>query len=320
MLSSSDTAALDRLQEIIEQLSTSEKRFKVFRLTYIPASHMYWDLKDYFAQDLEADTETTYDYWYYPPRPRSTKNKGATGLSARRKLMITYDVPSNSILVANASASQMAEIQQLIAEFDRPTRSDSVEKRETQAIKITYSKPSIIAATIKEVYRDLLSSKDKEFDRGRDQKDQRGDAERMTVINYGGMHSDEGSGDDRPTPLKVGFNGALSLGPDDVSGILVICAQQVLMPDIMRMVRELDEQAAPKTTVRVHQVNGNVSAESLQKAIDKAVGTAWLGGRPEIAPSQGESEKKEGDNRNGNNRGNQNNGQPQNGNNQNNNE
>ena len=43
--------------------------------------------------------------------------------------MITYDRPSNSILVANASATQLAEIQQLIEQFDKPARSDSVEIR-----------------------------------------------------------------------------------------------------------------------------------------------------------------------------------------------
>ena len=58
------------------------------------------------------------------------------------------------------------------------------------------------------------------------------------------------------------------------------------------MVRELDEEAAPKTTVHVHHVTGNVSAEALQKAIDKAVGKAWLGNRPEQQPVQtGRKEK-----------------------------
>ena len=37
MLSSSDTAALDRMEELIEQLSPPEKRFKVYPLKHIPA-------------------------------------------------------------------------------------------------------------------------------------------------------------------------------------------------------------------------------------------------------------------------------------------
>ena len=97
-------------------------------------------------------------------------------------------------------------------------------------------------------------------------------------------HSD--GGNDRPSPIKVGFDGALSLGADDVSGVLIVSAQKGIFGDIVRMVRELDNEAAPKTTVQVHHVVGNVSAESLQKAVNKAVGTAWLGNRPEQQPNQ----------------------------------
>ena len=119
------------------------------------------------------------------------------------------------------------------------------------------------------------------------------------MINYSGPTEDE---NDRPTPVKIGFDGALSLGADDVSGVLIVSAQKALFDDIVRMVRELDNEAAPKTTVQVHHVNGNVSAKAIQQAIDKAVGKAWLGNRPEQQPSQTgqEGDKKRGDkNRNG---------------------
>jgi hypothetical protein len=105
-----------------------------------------------------------------------------------------------------------------------------------------------------------------------------------------------------------------------VSGILMISAQAGLMTDIVKMAKELDEQAAPKTTVRVHRVNGNVSAESLQKAIDKAVGTAWLGGKPEQPPAQakegdrGQGDRNRGDRGEGGNNGGNNNGGGNNGN------
>jgi hypothetical protein len=68
--------------------------------------------------------------------------------------------------------------------------------------------------------------------------------------------------------------------------VLIVSAQKGIFNDIVRMVRELDDQAAPQTTVQVHRVAGNVSAEALQKAIDKAVGKAWLGNRPEQTPTQ----------------------------------
>ncbi len=296
MLSSPDTAALDRLEQLIEQLAPPQHRFKVYALKFIRAIDMYYDLKDYFKDDLEAkENNNDFDYWYWPPRRNSSEDNSGPSLSKRRKLMITWDPPSNSILVANASASQLSEIEQLIKQFDKPARTDSVELRQTASIKIMYSKPSIIAAAVKEVYRDLLSAKDKEFDRPDRKGDQRsGSVERVTEIFYHGT----GGGDDdsRSAPVKVGFDGALSLGADDVSGVLIVSAQKGIFDAVVQMVRELDAEAAPKTTVQVHHVNGNVSAEALQKALEKAVGKAWLGNRPEQQPNQTgpEGEKKPG--------------------------
>ncbi|HEX4415525.1 MAG TPA: secretin N-terminal domain-containing protein [Lacipirellulaceae bacterium] len=284
MLNSTDTAALDRMEDLLEDLSPEEKRFQVFPLKYIRALEMWYDLNDYFKDDLQGDTDSSYDPYWWPPRKTTNKKGSQPGLSKRRKLMITYDRPSNTILVSNASASQLDDIASLIKEFDKPAPVDSVEIRQTAAIKVQYSKPSVIAAAVKEVYRDLLSSKDKEFDRGK-QGGERSSAERMTVINYGGS-GDSGSSGDRPSPMKVGFDGALSMGADDVSGVLIVSAQKGIFNDIVRMVHELDEQASPQTTVEVHRVSGNVSAEALQKAIDKAVGKAWLGNRPEQVTQQ----------------------------------
>ena len=166
MLSSPDTAALDRMEDLIEQLTPPDKRFRVFPCQYIRASEMWYDLTDFFKDDLEGKSEGFIRDWNGFMVPTGSQKESGTGLSKRRKLMITYDRPSNSILVANASATQLAEIQQLIEQFDKPAPSDSVEIRQTAAIKIQYSRPSIIAAAVKEVYRDLLSKRDKEFDRG----------------------------------------------------------------------------------------------------------------------------------------------------------
>jgi hypothetical protein len=201
--------------------------------------------------------------------------------------------------VANANATQLAEIQQLIEQFDKPSGTDSVEVRQTAAIKIQYSRPSIIAAAVKEVYRELLSKRDKEFERG-DKREEKSATEHMTVINYGGP--DDGSSTGRPSPVRIGFDGALSLGADDVSGVLIVSAQKAIFDDIVRMVRELDNEAAPKTTVHVHHLNGNVSAKAVQQALDKAVGKAWLGNRPEQQPAQTgqEGDKKGPRNRNNN--------------------
>ena len=283
-ITSTDTAALDRMEQLIEDISPPQRRFRVFRLNYIKAIDFYFDvLKDYFKEDLESKGESEFQGWFFGPRFGKNEDKTGPTLSKRKKLMLTWDPQSNSILAANGTANQMAEIDQLVAEFDKPARSDSVEKRTTKPVKIRYSKPTVIAAAVKEVYRDLLSSKDKEFDRG-DQKEKKGNSERVTIIDYAPSMGDGGDG--RPSQLKVGFEGALSLGADDVSGTLIVSAHAAIFDDIVKMVHELDEQAAPKTTVQVYQTHGNVRAEALQKALEKAVGTAWLGNRPEQQPNQ----------------------------------
>lgn len=285
LLSSSDTAALDRLEDLITELSPPDRRFKVIQIRYVRASEIYYDLTDYFKDDIQGDSSGYMRDWYGFMVPKGNKGDAGSGLSKRRKLMITYDRPSNSILVANASPNQLKEIDQLIEEFDKPARGDSVEIRQTAAIKIKYSRPSVIAAAVKEVYRDLLSSKDKEFDRA-NKKDERSLAERMTVISYGGGSQQSESGNERSSPMKIGFDGALSLGADDVSGVLIVSAQKVIFNDIVKMVEELDEQAAPRTTVQVYHTNGNISVKSLQETVNRAVGSAWLGQRPEQLPNQ----------------------------------
>jgi type II secretory pathway component GspD/PulD (secretin) len=283
-ITSTDTAALDRMEQLIEELSPPQRRFKVFRLNYIRAVDFYFDvLKDYFKEDLETKGDNEFMGFFYGPRFGKNEDKTAPTLSKRKKLMLTWDPQSNSILAANASASQLGEIEQLIAEFDQPAAKDNVEKRRTAPVKIRFSKPTVIAAALKEVYRDLLSAKDKEFDRG-DQKEKKGNGERVTIIDYAPPMGD--SGDGKPSQLKVGFEGALSLGADDVSGVLIVSAQAAIFDNIVTMVQELDEQAAPKTTVQVYQTHGIVRADALQKALDKAVGKAWLGNRPEQQPNQ----------------------------------
>jgi type II secretory pathway component GspD/PulD (secretin) len=301
MISSSDPVALDRMEELIEQLTPPDKRYRVFHLDHITALNMYWNLTDFFKEELEGEESGNDDFmdWYFGFRPRGNQKEGVSGLSKRRKLMITYDTGSNSILVANASPSQLREIEDLIAEYDKPAPADSVRTRRTVLVKIQYSKAEVIAEAIKEVYRDLLSSKDKEFQQADGNGRQRGSTtERMTVIRYGSGGGSEGSR--RPTPMKVGFEGALSIGVDEVSNTLLVSVQEELAESVLAMVKKLDEEAAPNTVVHVHRVNGGVSAAALRETINDALSQPWIGGRPEPGANRGGGDRRgrgEGDRR-----------------------
>jgi type II secretory pathway component GspD/PulD (secretin) len=287
MLSSSDPVALDRMEELIEQLSPPEQRFKVYPLEHITAYSMYLNLKDLFREELEGEDggDDFSDFFFFGPR-RGNRDQAATGLSKRRKLMITWDTGSNTILVANASPTQLREIEALINEYDKAAPADSVRTRRTALIKIQYSRASAIAEALKEVYRDLLSSKDKEFDQGEQQR--RGSSqERVTVIRYG-----DGSGSSkRPSPVKVGFEGALSVGVDDISNTILISVQEELYESVVAMVNKLDQEAAPNTVVRVHRVNGNVTAEALRETINDALSRPWVGGKPDPEAGGGRGDR-----------------------------
>ena len=279
MISSSDPIALDRMEELIGQLTPPERRFKVYELKFVKAFDMYYNLKDLFKEELEGEEDGNDFYdWYYGFRPQNNKEKGPSGLSKRRKLMITYDPASNTILVANASPSQLGEIEALIAEYDKPVPADSVRTRRMALIKIKYSKASTIAQALKEVYVDLLSSKDKEFDRGGDQRQRGSSTERTTIIRYSDGSS---GGNQRQSPVKVGFEGALSIGVDDLSNTLLISVQEELYDSVVGMVDRLDQEAASDTVVRVHRVNGNVAAAALRETINGSMSQPWIGGKPD---------------------------------------
>jgi hypothetical protein len=149
--------------------------------------------------------------------------------------------------------------------------------------------------SVKEVFRDLLSSKDKEFD-SKDPNAKGGSGSSgLTILRYG-PGSSSNSSTSKQTPVKVGFQGALSLGADDVSNIVLVSAQKEVFELVEAMINELDQEAAPRTTVQVHRLTGKISAESLQKALDGTVGNAWLGNRPEPTGQNAQAEQnQEGD-------------------------
>jgi type II secretory pathway component GspD/PulD (secretin) len=282
VVASQDAAALDRLEGLVDELAPPSDRFKVFRLTYAKAIDVYANLKEYFEEELSGERGQMVD-WFGYMQDTGPKDEGMR-LSKRRTLRLIWDPPSNSILVANASPSQLYEIEQLIKEYDQPASADSTKTRRTEVIKVKYSRASKIAAAIKDVYRDLLSSKDKEFD-SNERKDQGSTRESVTVIRYNSSSGGEG-GPKKSAPLKVGFEGALSIGADDISNVLLVSAQEEIFDGVVEMIRGLDEEARPRTTVQVHRVSGTIDAQKLQKALSEALGTPWLGDRPEKAESE----------------------------------
>ena len=281
IIQSSDADAVMKLESLIAEMSPPPQRIKRFPLKHTSASYMLWNLQDVYEEELKGDGETIRD-WY--GRNVQTGPEGGSGLGKRRKLMITYDGPSNCILVANATNAQLYEIDQLIKELDIPSPEALVRARVTATVKVQYSRFDH-RRVLKEVYIDLLSTRDREFASGEEGSRSTSSGSRaMTEIKFGDPAIGGGA---KPPRIPVAFNGELSIGFDDVSNNILISCREELYEGIVSMIRKLDEQSAPKMSVVVHAVEGEIKAESLQKTVNESMGRPWLGGRPEEQSARG---------------------------------
>ncbi len=279
-LSSNDTVALDELEDLMNSLTPPAPNYEVFYLKYAFASMVTLNLEEYFEEEETFDTQDNWMRAWYGFDFESSKESG-TGLSARKQLRFIYDFDTNSILVSNASPSQLETVRSLIDIYDKPPSEESISARSFQIFKLEFSQADAVAKTIKEVYRDLLSSKDKDFQNKGEQK------QTSQTTNY---YRISGSTDDnsKKTKVKASFEGALSVGVDPVSNTVIVSAQEEWMPSIARMIEYLDENARPDRTVAVQRVATSTSASSLQETLAK------LFTEPEVSKTQDPNQKKNG--------------------------
>ena len=152
-------------------------------------------------------------------------------------------------------------IEELIQIYDKPQSTEARSIRKTQIFKIQYSKAKVIAAALKEVYRDLLSENDKALQEGTGNKKEDRPAERSyTYIDGGGSE-----GEDQAEPIK--FKGLLSIGVDETSNILIISATEGLLNNVSQIVDQLDQAAQPNSSFRVVQIKTHVNLNDLQKKL-----------------------------------------------------
>jgi type II secretory pathway component GspD/PulD (secretin) len=291
---SDDPAALDLLEEVMDEYAPPKRDWKVIQLQY-PQTWAYGIeviLKDIFKEEIDSsdkkDGGMRYSPFYGYYNGGSSNNSGPRRLSARKPLKIISDRDSHTILVQGASDEQLRMIEELIEIYDKPQSTEARSIRKTQIFKIQYSKAKVIAAALKEVYRDLLSENDKALQEGKGNKKEDRPAERSYTYIYGGG----GEGEDQEEPIK--FKGLLSIGVDETSNILIISATEGLLNNVSQIIDQLDQAAQPNSSFKVVQVNSRVNLKDLQKKLQNM-----------LAPKPPQQQQK---NQNGN-------GQPQNGNN-----
>ncbi len=261
VITSQDTAALDMLEELVTQLAPPAPDYKIYKLQYVDAYYVKDNLEDFFKEDDDDDkSNSSRRYYYYDYAPQKD-DKTRSRLSQRPKLKFIYDYDSNSILVQGATAAQLTTIEELIAEYDKPDGDDSQSARFSATFQIEYSKASIIAETVKDVYRDLLSSNDKSLQQSNPEAKNRQPS--GTTYIFG-----DGDNSNKPERSHVSFKGKLSFGVDDVSNLLLVsCEGEQLLKSVSQMIETLDEAAKPATTVSVVQLGGNVNAEKVRAVL-----------------------------------------------------
>ena len=167
----------------------------------------------------------------------------------------------------------MLTIRELIEIYDIPEPVDSQAARVTKLITVRYSRASLIAETIKEAYRDLLSSNDKAFQKGR-----QGGGERRGDRYAGGgetfIRSFFGGSEERPTSerTKITFKGQLSIGVDQTSNALIVSTSgEGLMTIIEQMVKALDLAAQPASRMHTVQLSGRVNGAYLKRMLASVI-------------------------------------------------
>ncbi|MEM8946474.1 MAG: secretin N-terminal domain-containing protein [Planctomycetota bacterium] len=282
VMSSDDAAALDQLESLVEAIEPPQRQeFVKFKLEYVRASSVAFKLEDYFEEELKGQTESVFDEWG-EYEGKKEKDLGPITLGRRELLRFISEDYTNTVVVQGASPSQLRVIKQLIDIYDvAPKPNKNYLSRKTKVIKLKYSRAQDIANSLKEVYRELLSSKDKEF------KDEEGGSSIIgneTTYVFGKRRIDETGKED---PVYIKFDGMLAVGVDQISNALIVSAREEVLESIEETVKLLDEAAKPNTMIHVHRVGGGIkSAEDLQKMLKESLSRPWPGGKPEQAAAK----------------------------------
>ena len=232
IVSSRDAQALDLLESLAAEMPVAHKDYQIFHLKYALSTSVAMNLEDFFKEKKEKNQNMPW-YYYEFDQPQNDSADDHR-LSKRRTLNFISDIDTNTILVDGADARQLKTIDELVQIYDQPPPSDSQSVRKTELIKLKYSKAKAVADTVKDVYRDLLSSNDKALT-------ENNPGGRRTVINFNNSDIDSSG---LKTPR---FKGLLSIGVDETSNSLLVSAPAFLFDHVSKMIIELDKAACRNT-------------------------------------------------------------------------
>lgn len=266
IISSSDTEALDKFEDLIAEMSPGRRDYKIFKLKYRTtwAYGVKLNLQDFFDEKEKKQPRSRWDFFYGGPM-QNNQTEEERRLSKRRPLKFISDSDSNSILVTGADPNQLRIIEELIDLYDIPESKDSAAVRQTKIVQIKYSKARALADAVKEVYRDLLSANDPALQNQQNNQNKKGSESMYTYINNYGN-------DDKKPDSPAKFKGQLSIGVVELSNSLVVSASEGLAETVVATIEALDQAAIPSLNrMRVMKVNRTIDANELQKRLKNLV-------------------------------------------------
>ena len=278
--SSRDVAALAELEALMGQVSAPRRSYKLFRLKYATPSWVTLNLKDFFKSEEQTKSGLEYDPWF-GIMPSQKKTTGKHSLSKRRQPQFISDNFTSTILVRDADAKQLQTIEDLIGIYDVPEPSDSRSMRVTTIFRLENAKAGNVAAAIKDVFRDLLSSNDKALES--DDKGQRQASSGLVTFLPRGPVKGGGEGEEEE-PIR--FKGLLSIGIDDSSNTLIVSSSGSLMDTIGEMIESLDAAADSSSVVQVIHVDETVDLGLIEERLRELMKVTPVAEQPGQQPPQ----------------------------------
>src|SRR5690606_7373159 len=123
-----------------------------------------------------------------------------------------------------ADQEQLRIIAELVELYDIPEPMNAQTARVTKLFHVKYSKAVVIAETIKDAYRDLLSSNDKAL-QGAQQQQQNNRPEATIIRNYGPQIGGDADNSNQEKRTQITFKGKLSIGIDEITNTLLVSAE-----------------------------------------------------------------------------------------------
>lgn len=286
LLLGSDTKALDQLENLMLQVAPPKRPYHVFKIKHQSAGYVQLNLTEYFEDDEGDDGSSGFYRMVFGMGPASDDDP--KGLGKGNELRFVYDPDTNTIVVSGATTSQLRTISELIELWDVAEPVNKRRMRYTKLVTVEFGRAESIAETVKEAYRDLLSSNDKTFVKsgkgggggggGGPGGGGQGKASGRSKQGSGLVDSENGrDGGD----VDFSFKGKLSMGVDEIGNTLIVSAEgEPLLELVVEMIRKLDLAAKPAGDMQIISVSGTTSDESIESIL-KA-----FGGKVKSTPSK----------------------------------